>query len=39
METPKCKITRKKRYVQAFEKNQVSTNSPDVVQDGMNLEI
>ena len=39
METTMCKITRKKDTCKPLKKNQVSTNSPDVVQDRMNIEI
>jgi hypothetical protein len=39
METTKCKITRKKDTCKPLKNNKGSTNSPDVVQDGMNIEI
>ena len=39
MEMAKCKITRKKDTCKPLKNNQGSTNGPDAVQDGMNIEI
>jgi hypothetical protein len=39
MEKTKCKITRKKDTCKPLKNIQGSTNSPDEVQDGMNIEI
>jgi len=39
METTMCKITRKKDTCKPWKNNKGSTNSPDVEQDGMNIEI